>query len=431
MEKLYSRRQFLEKVKKSAEASFVSFFVLPKIAQLPDFSAYINMPKNPEIGEKLSDQISGHPMHGNFLVKRFEGKINFVSPDDLRTYIGQWQEAATDPLLWKRNRTMAQLLKPLPDGEIRKRELDFDIQHPQTPQGLGFTKEDLSSMAEMTKDGFKEHGPLFSMGKDNIHRGSAVTSIEDLPKVLEKYAEEMTAMRVDYNDHQTVNHRIALMKADLGITEEQFDKDGKWTEIKTHETSLGVLQNDGHQPEQVTKVTFSQLTNDQIQTLSTQDIRNSALFVILFDQKSGKQRVEVYVLSTTPDINDTGRDDKLVKAFNTDGTKRNADGGRLVPVGQAQEKSKTNTSSEPGGPNETTQQTPTPPVTLTPPVVVTRTPPSTPTPPTKKPCNQGRGNGPEGCDPGNSNNVNPSRDERGQVPGSSSSNAGGNKTHGK
>jgi hypothetical protein len=31
----------------------------------------------------------------------------------------------------------------------------------------------------------------------------------------------------------------------------------------------------------------------------------------------------------------------------------------------------------------------------------------------KKHCNQGVGNGPEGCDPGNSNNHNPSNDERG------------------
>jgi len=36
----------------------------------------------------------------------------------------------------------------------------------------------------------------------------------------------------------------------------------------------------------------------------------------------------------------------------------------------------------------------------------------------KKPaCNQGVGNGPEGCDPGNSNNHNPSNDENGGVPG--------------
>jgi hypothetical protein len=32
-------------------------------------------------------------------------------------------------------------------------------------------------------------------------------------------------------------------------------------------------------------------------------------------------------------------------------------------------------------------------------------------------CNQGVGNGPEGCDPGNSNNHNPSNDERGGTPG--------------
>jgi hypothetical protein len=32
-------------------------------------------------------------------------------------------------------------------------------------------------------------------------------------------------------------------------------------------------------------------------------------------------------------------------------------------------------------------------------------------------CNQGVGNGPEGCDPGNSNHHNPSNDERGGTPG--------------
>ena len=31
-------------------------------------------------------------------------------------------------------------------------------------------------------------------------------------------------------------------------------------------------------------------------------------------------------------------------------------------------------------------------------------------------CNQGVGNGPEGCDPGNSNNHNTSNDERGGTP---------------
>jgi hypothetical protein len=36
---------------------------------------------------------------------------------------------------------------------------------------------------------------------------------------------------------------------------------------------------------------------------------------------------------------------------------------------------------------------------------------------TKNKCNQGVGNGPEGCDPGNSDNRNPSNDERGGTPG--------------
>ena len=35
----------------------------------------------------------------------------------------------------------------------------------------------------------------------------------------------------------------------------------------------------------------------------------------------------------------------------------------------------------------------------------------------KSKCNQGVGNGPEGCDPGNSNNHNPSNDELGGTPG--------------
>lgn len=35
----------------------------------------------------------------------------------------------------------------------------------------------------------------------------------------------------------------------------------------------------------------------------------------------------------------------------------------------------------------------------------------------KKKCNQGVGNGPEGCDPGNSNNKRPSNDENGGIPG--------------
>ena len=55
--------------------------------------------------------------------------------------------------------------------------------------------------------------------------------------------------------------------------------------------------------------------------------------------------------------------------------------------------------------------------TTPPPVVEPTTAPAEPTAapepePTKKPhCNQGLGNGQEGCDPGNSNNTNPSNDE--------------------
>jgi hypothetical protein len=37
--------------------------------------------------------------------------------------------------------------------------------------------------------------------------------------------------------------------------------------------------------------------------------------------------------------------------------------------------------------------------------------------PSRSRCNQGVGNGPEGCDPGNSNNHNPSNDELGGTPG--------------
>jgi hypothetical protein len=43
----------------------------------------------------------------------------------------------------------------------------------------------------------------------------------------------------------------------------------------------------------------------------------------------------------------------------------------------------------------------------------------------KRKCNQGVGNGPEGCDPGNSNNHNPSNDERGGTPGNPGRKPGG------
>ncbi len=49
--------------------------------------------------------------------------------------------------------------------------------------------------------------------------------------------------------------------------------------------------------------------------------------------------------------------------------------------------------------------------------LLTETGAECPPPPTKKHCNQGVGNGPEGCDPGNSNNQNSSNDENGGVPG--------------
>ncbi|KKN14521.1 hypothetical protein LCGC14_0995240 [marine sediment metagenome] len=64
-------------------------------------------------------------------------------------------------------------------------------------------------------------------------------------------------------------------------------------------------------------------------------------------------------------------------------------------------------------PNITPEFTGTPEPTVTPMTSNTPLPNRTPRPS----CNQGRGNSGEGCDPGNSNNHNPSNDERGQVPG--------------
>ena len=62
-------------------------------------------------------------------------------------------------------------------------------------------------------------------------------------------------------------------------------------------------------------------------------------------------------------------------------------------------------------------QTPPPPVVTTvPPPSATTPPPGTETPPpdeTEEKCNQGLGNGSEGCDPGNSNNNQDSNDEPG------------------
>ena len=67
---------------------------------------------------------------------------------------------------------------------------------------------------------------------------------------------------------------------------------------------------------------------------------------------------------------------------------------------------------------KSSSQTPPPSVVTTPPPVITFTPPvSTETPPPhieeKQKCNQGGGNGSEGCDPGNSNNNQDSNDEPG------------------
>lgn len=57
------------------------------------------------------------------------------------------------------------------------------------------------------------------------------------------------------------------------------------------------------------------------------------------------------------------------------------------------------------------------------------TPPSGPGKPQRARCNQGVGNGPEGCDPGNSNQGNPlrSNDERGGTPGNPGRKGGNNK----
>jgi len=83
----------------------------------------------------------------------------------------------------------------------------------------------------------------------------------------------------------------------------------------------------------------------------------------------------------------------------------------------------TETQTQTATPTETPTQTETPTETPTPPTETPTPPPPTETPtppPTKTPkpkCNQGIGNGPEGCDPGNSNNHNPSNDENGQTPG--------------
>ncbi len=66
------------------------------------------------------------------------------------------------------------------------------------------------------------------------------------------------------------------------------------------------------------------------------------------------------------------------------------------------------------GPTDTPVPTTTKIVPTDTPVVPTNTPELDKT--KKPPCNQGIGNGAEGCDPGNSNNRNPSRDECGNKP---------------
>lgn len=77
----------------------------------------------------------------------------------------------------------------------------------------------------------------------------------------------------------------------------------------------------------------------------------------------------------------------------------------------------TTTPTETETPTPTGTVTPTQPTPTSTPVPTTQTPPPPTATPTPKHCNQGIGNGSEGCDPGNSNNHNPSNDENGQTPG--------------
>ncbi|MEP6550524.1 MAG: ice-binding family protein, partial [Gemmatimonadales bacterium] len=72
-----------------------------------------------------------------------------------------------------------------------------------------------------------------------------------------------------------------------------------------------------------------------------------------------------------------------------------------------------------------TNAVPTGAVTLTNTIVVACPPTGGTVVHTRNKCNQGVGNGPEGCDPGNSNNHNPSNDERGGTPGSPGRQGGG------
>lgn len=319
-----TRREFLKGSAMFTVAAFLRFPTSPN--QL--FRPFLSERQSVVEADKISKLLTCDPGHVNYLINSFTNQINLVTPYDLKEYFSKWQGDVKEvPELSKRNRMMDQLLNPLPNGDFRKRGLDYDIRNPAKPQGLGYTDKDLNIMAEATSLGFKAD-TLFRQGEDGIFRGCAVLQLKELPIVLKKYAEGMKKM----GDTQSSETRVAQMVNDFGITEIYPDVNGSWVDFKSHETYLGDKRLDGYQPEKVQAVRFTEITeSDQEQNLSFQDVRNPGLLLVLYNRETREQHVELFVLSTTTDIVDPERDLIIEQVVNSGGKTRNADGGRLLP----------------------------------------------------------------------------------------------------
>ncbi len=377
--------------------------------------------------------ISSHPAGVNFAAVE-NGGINIVTPETFGKYLrgrledlnGELREnplrEAVDARINMHDRMFHQLTAPVGGpkgvkGALWERGLDFDLKN--DGQGLGFTPNDLANLRTSDLLG---RGDLLRKGNDGYSRGWAIVEAKEIDKALLAYVDGFLSLQGKDPFHPAVQEerrrlfeRIAY--DDLAIQPQNVD--GKWWTIgpdfDTNETYLGYPLF-GPQLENVARVSFrggveKPGNGREEEIFRGKDSGNPVLLAAVTDGQG--LRVEVFSLANTPDLYNRGLE-KVIgdqDSGDSNGSPCGVDGGRFVPVGGVVREVPRGEEYGPQQGIPTTESTPKP----------TPEPTLEPTPETpgenKRKCNQGIGNGPEGCDPGNSNNRNPSNDERGQTPG--------------
>jgi len=330
--------------------------------------------------------------------------INVIDKLKFQTFVADALKATeTDSDLLVSNRSLNQLIRPLTSGEIRVRQLDFDVPFGEKQRGLGFEgadfKEACSGLNEMTVDS------RMSRGVDGMFR--KIVIIPNGKSVLEGMSAMADSMALEMKeDVEGAVSRFEQIFDDSGMFDVKPGKqEGQVDGFSVRETYLSEeKRSDGQKFERLQVVVWREMKPDEGQVWGDRKVENALMLVGVLDSTSGLQRTEVLSLSSTQDILNPEWD-KLAQQVLGD-NERSCDMGRWLPVEGLNEEPENN-HDVPKGP-----EIPEVPKT-----------PQTPKPPKKdrpikpKHPNQGRGNGPEGADPGHSDFRNNSNDENGQTPG--------------